>query len=197
MEEQKRESPAPELQVVTVRHAPLREGDIESVYAFEDALADGQNEWAQRNGLPLDAVFRQLRETLLRRFQLKAVSVLTPEVVAKIHGTVRAAEGRALVRQVVDEISRSLEFELTVMSGIRPRGRSRQFSARDRQISRMRRKGLSYRQIGAKLGIKRNAVQAAYKRERQRCNSVCEHYAELKSHLAAIGILFAEENPIV
>lgn len=173
---------------VTVRHASLKEGDTEAVRAFEDRLAEGYKKWATKNEITLGGSSRGLRRTLLRRLQQKAESLITDDAVAKIHGSAKIAERRAAIDHICEQLAERLKFELIWMSGVPFRGRSRQFSRRDRRISEMRRKGLSYSEIGGKLGMTRNAVQAANRREAQRCQSVYTKYPIFKQLHAIFGI---------
>jgi len=182
------------LKTVTVQHPPLELGNDGAIDKFEHRLADGLKEWANRNKLTAEEVSCQLCETILGLFQQRAASLLTPATLTKIHGGAAASEGAALVKSICGEISRFLKLNLICMSGLPLRGRRREFSARDREIYEMRRTGLSYGRIGHKLGISRNAVQAAYRRERQRRNFLCRRYDDLRELLTACGIIL-EQKP--
>lgn len=181
-------------EVVTVRHASLKQGDIEAVHAFEDLVAEGWRKWADLNGIIVEGSIQELRKTLLHLLQRNAESLITTEAIAKIHGEASAAEARALVNELCRKMSEFLRFNLVCISGISLRGRSREFSSRDRQISEMRRNGFSYGEIGRKLRINRNAVQAAYRREQRRCHFVYETYPRFKHALAMAGINLREER---
>jgi hypothetical protein len=180
---------ASHLEPVIVQHPLIEPGDDGAIDEFERRLADGLKEWAKRNKLTAEKVSKQLCDTLLGRLQKRASSLITPQAIAIIHDPAAASEGAALVKSICVEISRFLRLELVCMSGLPLRGRRREFSDRDRQICKMHRRGLSYGKISAELDISRNAVQAAYRRERQRRESLCWHYNVIRELFRACGII--------
>ena len=173
---------------ITVQHVQIEPGNDGAIDEFERRLAHGLKEWTKRNKLT-EEVVQQLCETLLGRLQQRAAALITPEAIAKIHDPATASEGAALVKSICREVSRFLRLDLICMSGLPLRGRRREFSARDRRIWKMRRTGLSYGRIGRRLGISRNAVQAACRRERQRRDFLCRRYADLRELLMVCGII--------
>jgi DNA-binding NarL/FixJ family response regulator len=182
-------------QSVTVQHPLIEPEDDEAIDEFERLLDEGTHEWTNRNRLTAEEVSQQICETLLGRLQWRAASLITPEAIRKIHDSGDASEGAALVKGICGEISTFLKLDLISMSGIPLRGRRREFSDRDRQICEMRRCGLSYGKIGDTLGISRNAVQAAYRRERQRRESLCRDYPDLQEFFGAFGIILEAAKP--
>ncbi len=178
---------------VSVQHPPIEPGNDEAIGEFERCLASGLKEWAKRNKLTTEAVSQQLCETLLDRLQRRAASLITVEAITKIHSESSAAERRKLVKDICDRLSDSLRLDLILMSGLPRRGRRREYASRDRQIYRMHRSGLSYGAIAIKLkgtGVwTRHAVQAAYRRETKRRESVCRSYPSLVEFLNSIGIV--------
>jgi len=191
----KRRGAPMKYEAVTIRHRMIEAGNDETIDEFKCRLEDGTREWANRNKLTVEEVSQQLCKTLLERLQWKAASLITPETITKIHGGASANEGAALAENICNEISRFLRVVLICMSGIPLRGRRRQFSNRDRQICEMRRRGLSYGRIGQTLHISRNAVQAAYRRERQRREFLCRHYPDLQEFFGAFGIILEAAKP--
>ena len=179
---------------VTVRHPPLDPGDDESLDAFESALAKGFKKWFRLNEFTPDVAFQNLRATLLQRLQRQAALLITNEAVANIHGAASAAEGRATVQRICQALAKFLRSDLIWMSGLPLHGRTHQFSVRDRRIHQLRRKGFSYGAIGRQLGLKRNAVQAAYRRERQRRQVFYSHHANFRQLLAMCGINLEEDK---
>jgi DNA-binding CsgD family transcriptional regulator len=173
---------------ITVQHVQIEPRNEGAIDEFERCLADACKEWMKRNK-PTEEAFRQLCETLLGRLQQRAVALITPEAIAKIHDPATAREGAALVKSICGEISRFLRLDLICMSGLPLRGRRREFSARDRKIWEMRRTGLSYGRIGHLLDISRNAVQAVCRRERRRRDFLCRRYALFRELLSVCGII--------
>jgi len=179
---------------VTVEHPMIERGSDSAIDEFEHRLADGFQEWKNRNKVTAKEVSQQLCDTLLRRLQQKAASLITPQAIAKIHDPAAASEGAMLVKGICGEISKFLRLDLICMSGLPLRGRRREFSARDRQICEMRSAGLSYGKIGGKLNISRNSVQAVLRRERRRHHVLCLR-PELKKFLKVVGIILEEAKP--
>jgi hypothetical protein len=173
---------------VTVRHSLIEPRNDEAIDEFERLLDEGIHEWANRNKLTAEEVSQQLCKTLLERLQRRATSLITPVALTKIHDPSATSEGAALVESICGEISMLLRLDLICMSGLPLRGRRREFSARDRKICEMRRRGHSYGKIGHTLRISRNEVQAAYRRERQRRELLCRRYPVFRQLLRACGI---------
>jgi hypothetical protein len=171
-----------------IRHSRLNPNNAEVVDEFEQSLAMALKEAAQREG-GTSQIDEDLRRTILKRIIGKAASLITAEAVARIHGAAGVDDSGQLARSIRDELAQFVYQELVVFSGISGRGPKRKFADRDREIFRWHRKGMSYGRIGNKLKLSRHAVQAAFRREKNRRSALCEAYPPLKQLLSSVGIL--------
>ena len=144
-------------------------------------------------GLTTGSECEKLRTTLIEQIVLKAASLITVDAVAKIHGAASPDVARKSAAGIRDELSKFIYAELLVpMSGVLRRGRLRQFAVRDREIYQKHRSGSSYGKISCQLKISRNAVQAAFRRERKRRERLCRDYPKFRQSLEALGIILEQ-----
>jgi hypothetical protein len=138
---------------VTVQHPLIEPGNDEAIDELERRLVDSLKKWTNHNKLTAEGVSQRLCETILVRVLRKAVSLITAEEIAKIHGEASAPERKKLVRHICDGLSDSVRRELMSMSGLPRPGRRRQYVSRDRT---------------------KEAVQAAYRREKSDASQFAE-----------------------
>ncbi len=179
-------------QPIIVEHRRLTLDDSDVIHEFEQSIAGALREGAQRQKLTVEEASEQLQRTILKRIFVKAALLITPKAVAQIYSDESVGERRMLAENISNEISTFVYRELVGFSGLPGRGPTRKFADRDRKVFQMRRNGTSYGRIGIELHIPRNAVQAAFRRERGRRNSLLKCYPRLKQALHSIGIVLKE-----
>lgn len=183
-------------EIVIVRHPPLKSAD--DVGQFERLVNETLAKRSDRGASEADRDIEQLSMNLRLKLISKVASLITPELIWKIHdhtGETLSAR-RKLVKRTEREISEYIRQELTVLTDLTKRGAKRKHAERDAEIHEMVRKGMSFGEIAIKLKIKikRNAVQAAFRREQHRRELVLRDYPILKQALERLGI-FLRENP--
>ena len=179
---------------IVVTHAPLK--GVDDVTEFLKDLAEALNERAGCSNVTEGEIAQGLSKTLVHYIALEAREVITQEAVLKIHGIgADAAESKRVVENICARFVNFLRRALVAMSAVPPpgRGRTRTLGSRDRQIFEAHRNGLSYGKIGLKFGMKRHAVQAAYRRETSRRQTLIQNYAKVKEQFNVVGIDLREE----
>ena len=180
---------------IVVSYAPLK--GVDDVSEFLKDIAKALSERAGCLNVPDDEIAQKLSKTLVHCIELKAREVITPAAVLQIHGIgANAAESKRAVENICAGFVNFLRRALVAMSAVPPprRGRTRSLGSRDRKIFEAHRSGLSYGKIGKILGMKRHAVQAAYRRETSRRQLLVQNYPQLKEQYKALGIDLREES---
>jgi hypothetical protein len=171
------------IRPIVIRHPALKGADDEAVRKFGQLLVEG-----------VERRFR-VEPAQLRAGLLKGIaSRITTQRLTQYAAAKNPRELRSHSDRLVHDISAYLGRTLTPVPDEPQRGRKRLFAQRDRQIFGMVQSGLSYGQVAIKLKSKRNTVQAAYRRERERRESFYKNYSKLKALLELFGIKLQEQS---
>ena len=173
-------------QPVVITHPTLRDASHSEWAEFGRVLVNGLREWLETTD-PAGAPECRRNEL----FAELAV-LLTSKEVAELWNASNVegqrgragANGNAAHRLVLAPL----------LYPVRPstHGRKRKQGGRDARIYSLRKKDISFEQIGMRMGTERLVVMAAYRREEKRRNRLYERYQQLRESLKPLGIHLKE-----
>ncbi len=179
----------PSLPTVTIKHPNLCDAGHEQRLKFVRSSCAGLEEWVSRQGFDPATVPAQVRDKLLAEIS----ALITTEKIERIHNATDAAERTELIESLSKSVAEKVIAELEY--GERPRrGAKRKYMDRDNEIYVLKREGLSYAQIARRLKMRRNAVQAACRREEKSRKDLGELYEKMQPLLKAVGITMTEQE---
>ena len=173
-----------------IMHPTLRDASDSEWAEFGLLLVAGLREWLNTIDVDPAGVLENRRNKLFAELAVLLTSKEVGELwnAANVEGQRgrAGATGNAAYRLVLAPL----------LYPVRPstHGRKRKHGGRDARIYSLRKKDISFEQIGMRMGTERLVVIAAYRREEKRRTRLYELYQQLREGLKPLGIDLKEQR---
>ena len=173
---------------VVITHPTLRDASDGEWAEFGRVLVDGLREWLET----IDVDPTGAPETHHYQLFAELAVLLTSKEVGELWNAANVEGQRGRAGATGNAAYRLVLAPL--LYPVRPstHGRKRKHGGRDARIYSLRKKDISFEQIGMRMGTERLVVMAAYRREEKRRNRLYERYQQLRESLKPLGIHLKE-----